>query len=50
MSYKGTKSPIYDTPNTEKQCLELKDNIAYGEIHYWLMGFVIVASLSNEYI
>ena len=37
ISYKGTKSPIYDTPNTtntQKQCLELKDNIAYGELHY----------------
>ena len=37
MSYKGTKSFIYDTlntANTEKQCLEVKDNIAYGKIHY----------------
>ena len=37
MLYKGTMSPIYDTPNkayVEKQCFELRDNIVYGEIHY----------------
>ena len=36
MLYKGTMSPIYDTTNkanVEKQCLELRDNIVYGEIH-----------------
>ena len=57
MSYKGIKSPIYDTPNCaniEKQCFELKDNIFYGEIKYidkwvlWLLDQTSNKSLTQS--